>query len=318
VPKERLEVASRRKLALGVVASTFLLGLIGYLGYLVLLYCIPCRIVAVVLAGRSGQCNIEQSLAAYRQENLRIIPNPRKPRLIREEADGCQLWDSGRGRIWTPRAGGQWIGRIRSSRYRVLDVTGEALVHPGDVVLDCGAYTGGSAREALALGARQVISIEPSPRNLACLLRNMEKQINNGQVIVVGKGVWDREDVLYLQEHPLVAAADYIADVHRAAPKDEGVEVPLTTIDQLVEDLQLERVDFIKMDIEGSEQRAILGARNTIAKYKPRLAIAAYHLPSDNERIPALVKEIWPEYQVEPNRCILKGWGIWPEMFYFH
>lgn len=72
-------MASRRKLALGVVACTFLLGLIGYLGYLLLLYCIPCRIVAVALAGRSGQCNIEQSLAAYRQENLCIIPNHGRP-----------------------------------------------------------------------------------------------------------------------------------------------------------------------------------------------------------------------------------------------
>jgi hypothetical protein len=111
-------------------------------------------------------------------------------------------------------------------------------------------------------------------------------------------------------------APDYIADVHRATPRDESVQVPLTTIDQLVNDLSLERVDFIKMDIEGSEQRAILGAKNTIARFKPRLAIAANHL--DPERIPALVREIWPEYQVEPSRCILKGWGIWPEMFYFH
>jgi FkbM family methyltransferase len=301
-----------------VVACAFLLGLVGYLGYLFLLYCIPCRIVAVVLAGRSGQCNIEQSLAAYRRENLRIIPNPKRPRLIREEADGCQLWDSGQRRIWTPQAGSQWVGAIRASRYRTLDVTGEALVRPGDVVLDCGAYIGRTAWEALAEGAQQVVAIEPSPRSLACLQRNMEKQINDGRVIVIGKGVWDREDVLYLQEHPLVAASDYIADVHRATPRDESVQVPLTTIDQLVNDLSLERVDFIKMDIEGSEQRAILGAKNTIARFKPRLAIAANHLPNDPERIPALVREIWPEYQVEPSRCILKGWGIWPEMFYFH
>jgi hypothetical protein len=94
--------------------------------------------------------------------------------------------------------------------------------------------------------------------------------------------------------------------------------VPLTTIDHLVEELKLDRVDFIKMDIEGSEYRALEGARNTIARFHPRLAIAAYHLPTDNQSIPQLVQSIWPGYRMECGRCLMENWAIRPELYYFH
>lgn len=292
---------------------------VGGLGvYLLTFYCIPCRIVAVVLAGRSEQCTLQESLASYRYEQSRFLLNPQKPQLVQEEADGCQLWDMGQRRVWAPRAGSQWVGTVRSTRYRTLDLTGEVLTRPGDVVLDCGAYTGGSAWEALADGASQVISIEPSPRNLACLRRNLQPHIKDGRVMIVEKGVWDREDYLTIVEHPTNAAADHVFDVSDAHPEAQSQRVPLTTIDKLVEELQLERVDLIKMDIEGAEQHAIVGSKGTLVKHKPRLVIAAYHVPTDSEMIPILVKGFQPEYQMERGRCLLEGWRIWPHLLYFH
>jgi hypothetical protein len=48
-----------------------------------------------------------------------------------------------------------------------------------------------------------------------------------------------------------------------------SVKAPLTTIDKLTAELKLERVDFIKMDIEGAEQRALMGAQQTLEKSPP-------------------------------------------------
>jgi hypothetical protein len=45
-----------------------------------------------------------------------------------------------------------------------------------------------------------VVAIEPSPANLECLRRNMSREIASGRVIVYPKGVWDREDVLALNQ----------------------------------------------------------------------------------------------------------------------
>jgi FkbM family methyltransferase len=58
----------------------------------------------------------------------------------------------------------------------------------------------------------------------------------------------------------------------------------------------------IKMDIEGYELRALEGARETIMKYMPNLAICVYHKPNDIWEIPKYIKSINPEYS-----CILRG-----------
>ena len=59
----------------------------------------------------------------------------------------------------------------------------------------------------------------------------------------------------------------------------------------LVEELKLDRVDFIKFDIEGAEHQALRGARETLRRLRPRLAMSAYHLPDDARTLPAEVRE---------------------------
>lgn len=61
---------------------------------------------------------------------------------------------------------------------------------------------------------------------------------------------------------------------------------PLTTLDTLVAQGAVERVDFIKMDIEGSELRALRGAVETLRRFRPRLAISLYHRREDFYTIP--------------------------------
>lgn len=66
------------------------------------------------------------------------------------------------------------------------------------------------------------------------------------------------------------------------------------TIDNLIKD----QVTYIKMDIEGSERKAIKGARNTILKYHPKLAISVYHKHDDLYVIPDQILTIRNDYQV--------------------
>ena len=77
------------------------------------------------------------------------------------------------------------------------------------------------------------------------------------------------------------------------------MQVPLTTIDKIVAELGLPRVDFIKMDIEGAEANALAGARDTLTRFKPRLAIAAEHKPDDEVDIPRAVRSLRADYQME-------------------
>jgi hypothetical protein len=57
-------------------------------------------------------------------------------------------------------------------------------------------------------------------------------------------------------------------------------------------------VTLIKMDIEGAEYAALLGARNVIARDKPLLAICVYHTQEDIWRIPLLIRSMLPEHRL--------------------
>jgi hypothetical protein len=63
----------------------------------------------------------------------------------------------------------------------------------------------------------------------------------------------------------------------RPAADSRGVEVETQTIDDLVAANSLDRVDFIKMDIEAAEPDALMGAEQTLRKHRPQLAISIYH-----------------------------------------
>jgi FkbM family methyltransferase len=184
------------------------------------------------------------------------------------------------------------------------------------VVLDCGANVGVFTRVALDRGARTVVAIEPAPENLESLRRNFKEEIAAARVIVYPKGVWDKEDTLTLRRDTGNTAADsfvILKDKNAAS-----IQVPLTTIDKLVAELKLERVDYIKMDIEGAETNALSGGQATIATYHPRLSLASYHIPTDPQRIPEIVRQAWPEARMEVGPCAETPDGrVRPDVLYF-
>ena len=62
---------------------------------------------------------------------------------------------------------------------------------------------------------------------------------------------------------------------------DQGtITVPAVTIDQVVAEAGVERVDYIKMDIEGAERDALLGARRVISEQSPRMRSASTTCPT--------------------------------------
>ena len=78
--------------------------------------------------------------------------------------------------------------------------------------------------------------------------------------------------------------------------------MPAVTIDETVEHLGLDRVDFVKMDIEGSERYALKGAHRTLSRFGPRMALCIYHREDDRELIPQIVLEARPSYRVDTTR----------------
>lgn len=79
--------------------------------------------------------------------------------------------------------------------------------------------------------------------------------------------------------------------------EDGAVTIKGKTIDTLLEENE-SNVTFIKMDIEGSELKALEGAANSIKIYQPRLAISLYHKPEDVLEIPTYILGLNPKYKL--------------------
>jgi FkbM family methyltransferase len=234
--------------------------------------------------------------------------------LVERDAAGLSLWDTPRGRYWMAAQSRNALEVDLAEQERKIYGRGEKGERPGDIVLDCGANVGVYAQTALATGAKLVVAIEPAPENLECLRRNLARDIADGRVVVCPKGVWDKEDTLTLNRDPKNSARDSLFPL-QGSSIDE-LQVPLTTIDKLVADLNLPRVDFIKMDIEGAERNAVLGARDTLRRYKPRMALCVYHRQGDETAIPREVLKIVPSYRVSMQGLMLKD-SILAEVAHF-
>lgn len=74
--------------------------------------------------------------------------------------------------------------------------------------------------------------------------------------------------------------------------------IPLRTTDTLAINGDIENIDYLKLDIEGSELAALKGATASIRRFKPKLAISLYHKPNDFFQIPIFIKENFPDYQM--------------------
>ncbi len=74
-------------------------------------------------------------------------------------------------------------------------------------------------------------------------------------------------------------------------------DILMRRIDTLVETNDIERIDFLKMDIEGSELLALEGAAKSIRHFHPKLAICVYHKPNHLFEVPLMIKAINPNYR---------------------
>ena len=84
----------------------------------------------------------------------------------------------------------------------------------------------------------------------------------------------------------------------RPGHDESGTEVRTITIDDFVQRFFLPRVDFIKMDIEGAESRALTGVADTIRHCRPRLAISAYRSLDDLVELASKISEIERSYRL--------------------
>jgi FkbM family methyltransferase len=156
----------------------------------------------------------------------------------------------------------------------------------GDRIIDAGACFGDTA---LAFAARvgssgRIVSFEIDPINLSIAKHNLELNPELARRIDLRECALAQDDTpLYLHGSGPGASV---------SPRPSGHPLAVTTIDALVRRHDLDRVDFIKMDIEGAERLALAGAAETLRRDRPALAISIYHRPDDLWQIPLFLDSL--------------------------
>jgi FkbM family methyltransferase len=279
----------------------------------------PLRHWALVQVGRGDGCTAQRAWAitAEKQELTRVKDDIlSKTKLLQKEPRGLELYQTPYGEFWAPEGSRYILPFNLAEEATHIYGTGDRFVKKGDVVLDCGANVGTFARFALDAGAKLVVAIEPAPDNLECLRRNFKKEIDEQRLVIYPKGVWNKEDTLELLVDPDNQAADSFV-IHRQGAKAVA-KVPLTTIDNLMNELKLDRVDYIKMDIEGAEVKALEGGKSTIAKFHPRMSLSVYHQDEHPVEVPKAARAAWSGYQTECGPCNALPGRVRPDIMYFY
>ncbi len=273
--------------------------------------------------GRSPYCSTLQAFRGaqasfeYRKIEREYVGNEGRFKLSISDDSSFHYWLTPDGDYWIPRGSDHVLPVLVAQQKANIYGINIYGIEKGDVVLDCGAHIGIFARKALALGASRVIAIEPAPENLECLQRNLRQEIIGGTVTIYPKGVWNEETILKFHTFPENSAADSFVTEATTAPMVD-YEIEVTTIDKLISELGLAKVDFIKMDIKGSTENALLGAEETLDNYAPRLAISTEEKEDDTFRIIELCKSLQPAYKMECGYCAIENGLLLPMVVFFH
>ncbi|MBV8810932.1 MAG: FkbM family methyltransferase [Acidobacteriaceae bacterium] len=147
-------------------------------------------------------------------------------------------------------------------------------IKPGEVVIDAGAFNGIlMSIFGLQVGPTgRVVAFEPDALNREKTLSNWKLNGSPTHVEVIPAALWDCETEIEFCERGALGSSAFWD-----GPGGHKITVRTTTLDQVVRARGLQRVDFVKMNIEGAEIKALHGADETISRFRPCFAISSDH-----------------------------------------
>lgn len=184
---------------------------------------------------------------------------------------------------------GYWLGKVANRLDKIHHATTPHYMTPGfipkhgAIVIDGGSYDGGTCLRFTERGFK-VYGFELDKRlfNIAAKLAEQK------DFIVENLGLGSHKHTAkYL---PLNNGSTHL--------DDDGTEAAqIITLDEYVREKHLSRVDFIKLDVEGAELDVLKGAVATIVRFKPILALSAYHKLDDFWTLMDFVKSLDSSYE---------------------
>jgi FkbM family methyltransferase len=141
-------------------------------------------------------------------------------------------------------------------------------VGPGEVLVDVGAHIGRYTLRA-ATSASLVVAIEPDPENFVALANNVGmNRFEN--VLLIHQAMSDHAGVQRLHlaggQNRGTSSLEAGWKMNGEVGSRRAVEVKCNTIDDALRSLKLDRIDWLKVDVEGHEEQVLEGARETLSR----------------------------------------------------
>jgi len=215
---------------------------------------------------------------------------------VRDDPEDREFWD-----LVTP---GKW----EPQTFRVFD----RFLDAEHSYIDVGAWIGPTVLYGAQL-AKRCYALEPDPLAFGKLLQNLA--LNPGLAVSVAQTCLERySGTVRLGNRSRLG--DSVSS-RLFANADVTWESSSVTIEDYVRQFDIRDCSFIKMDIEGAEPNALRGAHDTLARWKPRISISAYHQPDHPVVIPKIIRETRPDYKMECGPCAEANGHIRPDILYF-
>lgn len=189
------------------------------------------------------------------------------------------------------------VANLIEEQYRCVTTSGNIECEEGDHVIDAGGCWGDTALYfAHKSGSNgKVSSFEFLPENLQIFEKNLALNPElSDRIQIIRNPVWSHSDEVVSID------ANGPATQVSVSPNNENqnvIKCKTVAIDDLVKDGTIQRIDFIKMDIEGAELNALKGTSQSIIQFKPRMAITVYHSLNDFWEIPMLIDRLKLGYE---------------------
>lgn len=184
------------------------------------------------------------------------------------------------------------------------EISKKVSLKEGDIVIDCGANMGLFSNIALAKSC-EVYAFEPSETMQKCYLNKYTNEAFHIEKYALSDHSGEKIEFVETMNHfggSHIAGiefqeADYV-NPNINIEQNRKYEVDMITLDDWAAQNNINRIDFIKADIEGAERLMLRGAVNVLRTYAPKLSICTYHFPDDPSILENIIKQANSDYVV--------------------
>lgn len=181
------------------------------------------------------------------------------------------------------------INYLKNNFSQITDIYKDIIMPTeSETYVDLGAYNGDTINEFLShtnQNAKKIIALEPDKKNFAKLQKRISDE-NIKKIECYNVGAYDCDDILYFNS---------AGGRNSSIVPNGNVQISVNSLDNLLND---EFVSIIKFDVEGAEEKAIIGAQNIIKNYTPKILLSAYHKNDDLFNLPKKILGINNQYKI--------------------